>query len=34
MGSVSGLHLIAVLDPDKDLEDLDRSDNTVAALIP
>jgi hypothetical protein len=34
MGSVSGLYLIAVLDPDKDLEDLDRSDNTVAALIP
>jgi hypothetical protein len=34
MGSVSGLYLIAVLDPNKDLEDLDRSDNTVAAQIP
>ena len=30
----SGLYLIAVIDPDNELDDLDRSDNTVAARIP
>jgi hypothetical protein len=33
-GPVSGTYLIAVIDPDKDIEDLDRSDNTVATPIP
>jgi hypothetical protein len=33
-GPVGGQYLIAVVDPDKDLEDLDRGDNTAAALIP
>ena len=33
-GAVSGLYLIAVIDPNKNLDDLDRSDNTVAAQIP
>jgi hypothetical protein len=33
-GAVSGLYLIAVIDPEKSLDDLDRSDNTVAAQIP
>jgi hypothetical protein len=30
----SGDYLIAVIDPEKSLDDLDRSDNTVAAQIP
>jgi hypothetical protein len=33
-GFGSGDYLIAVIDPDKQLDDLDRSDNTVAALVP
>ena len=33
-GPVGGMYLIALIDPDKSLEDLDRTDNTVAALIP
>ena len=32
--AVSGLYLIAVIDPDKSIDDLDRSDNTVATQIP
>lgn len=30
----SGDYLIAVIDPEKSLDDLDRSDNTLAAQIP